>query len=251
MESKENDQFYRFNPTTSQIIQIGNDSLLQDSYLNFSNPTVLFFHGFTESLHADDSQLLRRSFLRRGDYNVIVTNADRLLAGLYYLESVKNCRYIGQYGAQLVDYLVTRGLRLATLHVIGMSLGAQIAGFVGQYVTSGRLPRITGLDPAGPLYHKASLDDRLDPSDADFVDVIHTNQAVFGIVPSIGHVDFWPNGGGPKQPGCSFYERFVRSGFSLVELVIYDSFYEKSLNTEKNGRYFEIYCFKPHDVIIC
>ena len=34
---------------------------------------------------------------------------------------------------------------------------------------------VTGLDPAQPCFQADSPDIRLDPSDADFIDVIHTN----------------------------------------------------------------------------
>lgn len=83
-------------------------------------------------------------FLQAGDYNVIITNAAELLAGPYYIEAAKNCRFVGMFAASFIDYLVTRGLDLKTLHVIGFSLGGQISGFTGQFVKSGRLPRITG-----------------------------------------------------------------------------------------------------------
>ncbi|KAJ8922074.1 hypothetical protein NQ315_008715 [Exocentrus adspersus] len=173
---------------------------------------------------ADDVQRIGQGFLERGDYNVILVDAERLLAGVYYLNAVINCKHIGKYAAQFIDYLVTRGLDLKKLHVIGMSLGGQISGFVGQYVTAGRLSRITALDPAGPLFTGVTEDDRLDPGDAEFVDVIHSNKGVFGYKYPCGHVDFWPNGGGPFQPGCSLAERLSRKPFSLNVLVFCDHY---------------------------
>ena len=45
------------------------------------------------------------------------------------------------------------------------------------------------------------VDVRLDKSDADFVDVIHTDMGALGTTDKSGHLDFYPNGG-IKQPGC-------------------------------------------------
>ena len=53
------------------------------------------------------------------------------------------------------------GVDWSDIHVIGASLGAQVAGTVG-YFTQGKINRITGLDPCGPLFHSAALSDRLD-----------------------------------------------------------------------------------------
>lgn len=60
---------------------------------------------------------------------------------------------------------------------------------------------IAGLDPALPLFITSSTDDKLDPSDAAFVDVIHTNALVQGKLERCGHADFYMNGG-IMQPGC-------------------------------------------------
>jgi len=59
-----------------------------------------------------------------------------------------------------------------------------------------------GLDPAGPGFSSLTMpfSQRLDPSDAHFVDVIHTNmgnllKGEFGSPLTAGHADFYPNGG--------------------------------------------------------
>ncbi|MPC37032.1 Pancreatic lipase-related protein 3 [Portunus trituberculatus] len=78
-------------------------------------------------------------------------------------------------------------------------------GYAGERVTG--LGRITGLDPAEPLFEFMPPSVRLDPSDALLVDVIHTDAGRFsfgggyGLEQAVGHLDFYPNGG-VNQPGC-------------------------------------------------
>lgn len=65
---------------------------------------------------------------------------------------------------------------------------------------------IKGLDPALPLFDDNSSNRRLKPSDAYFVDVIHTDGGILGNPEAMGHVDFYPNGGHALQPGCARQE---------------------------------------------
>ena len=56
------------------------------------------------------------------------------------------------------------------------------------------------------MFEKSSPDFRLDPSDAYYVDVIHTDIKTLpiysnGINQVSGHCDYFPNGG-YDQPGC-------------------------------------------------
>lgn len=78
---------------------------------------------------------------------------------------------------------------------------AHIAGIAGKAVRFGRINTIIGLDPAGPLFSIRDVNARLDRTDAEYVEVIHTNSRVTGIGFPIGHADFFPNGG-TQQPGC-------------------------------------------------
>ena len=61
---------------------------------------------------------------------------------------------------------------------------------------------MSGLDPAGPFFSEDDVDERLNPDSANFVDVIHTCSRYLGLSAAMGHVDFYPNGGVRKQPGC-------------------------------------------------
>ena len=68
---------------------------------------------------------------------------------------------------------------------------------------------ILGLDPAGPLFEGYDGKVRLDKSDANYVDIIHSNGESlivggFGTWEAIGHVDFYPNGG-RAQRGCQHF----------------------------------------------
>ncbi|XP_035713862.1 lipase member H-like [Folsomia candida] len=64
-----------------------------------------------------------------------------------------------------------------------------------------KLPRITGLDPAGPLFD-FNPEWNIDKSDAYFVDIYHSNAGLAGDTTLNGHVDFMLNGG-HEQPGCN------------------------------------------------
>ena len=73
--------------------------------------------------------------------------------------------------------------------MIGHSIGAHIAGFAGKTFTEGTgllIQKISGLDPAGPCFNNEPSDLRLSKTDADFVDVIHTDIMAQGIIDPIG-----------------------------------------------------------------
>ncbi|XP_069679635.1 phospholipase A1-like [Periplaneta americana] len=108
------------------------------------------------------------------------------------------------------------------MHFMGLSLGAHTAAYTAR--TLPRIARLTGLDPAGPLYEGNSDEVKLNVNDAAFVEVIHTNGfplTSFGSYSPLGDVDFYFNGG-VIQPGCGFGrdinidEKLVTQNISIV-----------------------------------
>lgn len=108
-------------------------------------------------------------------------------------------------GNLILNLFANYSANLKDFHLIGHSLGAHIAGFAGKAVqnyTNSSIGRITGLDPAGPLYLLASAENRLASTDAELVVALHTDGGVLGYLGEIGDIDFYANGGTPNQPGC-------------------------------------------------
>lgn len=173
----------------------------QASNFVVSRPTKVIIHGYralgsTPSWAKDLAQAL----LRVQDVNVLVVDWI-YSASFAYNVVVQSYKEVAVEISVLISQLQKQGCKLEDFHLIGISLGAHVAGFVGT-LFEGKIGRITGLDPAGPMFKGADIFDRLDPSDAQFVDVIHTDSDYFGISIPIGHVDFFLNGG-QDQTGCA------------------------------------------------
>ncbi|XP_071443184.1 pancreatic lipase-related protein 2-like [Hetaerina americana] len=192
--------------------------------MNTSIPTMIIIHGFLESYDAVAIKGLLNAVSRKGKWNVVVVDWRKLSAGPWYPWALLNTRAAGRYVASFIDSMaaaieegskrtindIPRAKRstassfLKDLHIVGFSLGAQVAGIAGHHITSGRVGRITGLDPAYPLIELLGpKSEQLDQSDAEFVDVIHTSGGAYGVPYAVGHADFFPNSGQGVQPGCN------------------------------------------------
>lgn len=147
------------------------------------------------------------AFLTAGDYNVILCDwGDG--ATTWYFQASANSRTVGREIALLLTSLRRHmKIRMEDFHLIGHSLGAHIAGLTGASLHN--LGRITALDPAKPYFEATHPSIRLDPMDALYVDVLHTDASLngndmfsLGTRQFMGDVDFFPNDG-DRQPSCS------------------------------------------------
>ncbi|XP_066095189.1 pancreatic lipase-related protein 3 isoform X1 [Saccopteryx bilineata] len=194
--------YTRHNPKAHQEVSAVNYQTLQASHFRIYKLTHITIPGWKSDgkWQRDVCSVL----LKVEDVNCI--NLDWANGSQEYIHAVNNLRVVGAEVAYFIDVLVKQfGYSPSKVHLIGHSLGAHLAGEAGSRTPG--LGRITGLDPAGPYFHNTPHEVRLDPSDANFVDVIHTNAVRFlfefgaGIINACGHLDFYPNGG-KHMPGC-------------------------------------------------
>ncbi|XP_025931316.1 lipase member H isoform X3 [Apteryx rowi] len=136
-------------------------------YLDITKKTTFIIHGYrltgSPPLWIPD---LVHLLLSAEDTNIILVDWNRGATTLIYSNASRNCKKVAEILKKLIDEMLIAGASLDSFHMIGVSLGAHISGFVGQ-MYEGKLGRITGL----------------------------------GYREALGHIDFYPNGG-TDQPGC-------------------------------------------------
>ncbi|KAK7868595.1 hypothetical protein R5R35_008408 [Gryllus longicercus] len=175
--------------------------VLQHPRYDLSRRTLLYLHGFTETPMKESVVTVVTAHLQRGDHNVLSVDWSEV-CNRTYREAAVLAPLTGLHVARGLDALVRAGQPLSHVHVVGHSLGGQCAGHVGKALTVGRLPRITALDPARPLFEGVGSP-HLQREDALAVVVIHSDGGFYGVRAPTGTVDFFPNGGSRYQPGCS------------------------------------------------
>ncbi|XP_068626437.1 uncharacterized protein [Battus philenor] len=189
--------YTRSNPSDAQILELGKHSNISDSNFNPVAVTVFLVHGWNGHGGNNMNLLLTKAFLYDGDVNLIVVDWSDL-ANRNYITAKSGVPEVGKHLARFIEWLITLGSSYDRIHLIGFSLGAHIIGNAGRE-TGSHVKRITALDPGGPLWKNDKK--RLVKTDARYVEVIHTNTALYGYEGPCGHADFYPNGG-YKMPGC-------------------------------------------------
>ncbi|XP_076629273.1 pancreatic triacylglycerol lipase [Colletes latitarsis] len=196
--------YTRSGPENGTQLYTNDTTRLSGSNFNPSRQTKFITHGWKSSAMSGGLINMKEEYLNFNDYNVIMVDWQPLAASTFYLGPMRNTERVGKTTAEFIDFLVAEtGLNTENIHFLGHSLGAHVAGNTGSSMTSGRLGRITGLDPALPGFHLLTTDKtRLDSTDALFVDIIHSCGGVLGFLQPLGSADFYPNAGTAVQPGC-------------------------------------------------
>ncbi|CAK1544568.1 unnamed protein product [Leptosia nina] len=191
--------YTRKNPQNHQLMVPYDHYSVWSSNYDGYKPTKVIVHGWGSNGDSQLNPMIRDALLATGDFNVIVVDWGEV-AGEFYTDSAAAVPSIGQHLGRFLQWLLNNfGGSWKNVHLVGFSLGAHIVGNAARTV-GGRVERITGLDPAGPGWHRNSY--ALNRNDGVYVEAIHTDGGILGIFEPIGDVDFYPNGGRNPQPGC-------------------------------------------------
>ncbi|XP_058527507.1 pancreatic triacylglycerol lipase-like [Ochotona princeps] len=185
---------------------VADASSIKNSNFKTSRKTRFIIHGFTSSGEKSWLSTICKNLFKVESVNCICVDW-KGGSQTTYPQATLNTQIVGAEVAYFVNVLKSSlGYSPSNVHVIGHSLGAHAAGEAGRR-SNGAIGRITGLDPAEPYFQDTPALVRLDPTDAKFVDVIHTDASPFipnlgfGMSQKVGHLDFFPNGG-KSMPEC-------------------------------------------------
>jgi len=219
----------RLNPEAKDFVELTEESLA-NSHFNPGNPTKILAHGWNSNGRNHGKGFgdeYKDEYLAVGDFNVFSIDWGDLESWTNYFHAAAITKPVAQYSAQLVQLLSQYDGVFENIHLVGHSLGAHVVGFIAKEVQTmglGKLSRVTGLEPAFPSFELAGPEGRIDKSDAEFVQIIHTNsgflwEGCLSFKEPLGHVDFYPNGGS-HQPGCTDYCSIVGcSNLTVIDLL--------------------------------
>ncbi|KOB76966.1 Neutral lipase [Operophtera brumata] len=186
----------------NETLVMNDANSIRNSNFNANVPTVVIVHGWLSNQNTDINPVIRDAYLGKSDVNVIVLDWRRLAIS-NYVTAANGVPAVGRGLGQFLAFVSSvNGARLDSIHLVGFSLGAHLVGNAGREL-GGRVARVTGLDPAGPLWNYNR--DRLNENDGVYVEAIHTDGGYtvggLGIGTVVANADFFPNGG-ISQPAC-------------------------------------------------
>jgi len=215
--------------TTRNTGQAVTETVVPAAYVS-SRRTVFLAHGWNSDGTSSWLTTMKNTFLDREDINVVIVNWGGGAQILNYAQAASNTRTTGARTALIFQNLLRQSGSISSrMWCVGHSLGSHVCGHTGMKMPANqRLGRVTGMDPAGPLFEPQNDKNvGLNQNSATFVDVLHTDSrglSALGTLRDIGHIDFYPQGGS-GQPGCflqNFYNDATIEKWESDDPELYD-----------------------------
>ena len=204
------------------------DRIVESGAFDTRKPTVIYTHGYTQTIDRPWLKLIRRNFnqmypidgVREPEFNLIFFDWSDY-GQRAYGTSVSYAAYLGKLLSEFInDHLTKRyNYRANQVHIVSYSLSTHIAGQAGRRLAAqgNPLAQITAVDPTGVCFHqepgKFADKHQLRPGDAKLVVARHYDMNGLGAKRPIGGVDIFVNGGS-NQPAMS-----VQGQYSMFALL--------------------------------
>lgn len=208
--------YTQLNPDASQILITGDVNSVTLSYFNVSHPVVIYIPDNNE--FDSSPSALKDAYLAKDVSNFIIVDWS------YETDNdlKRAAKYPGSVG--LATSTMIRFLRYIyeeplDITIVGFGLGAHAAGLAGRRVTP-KVDVIVGLDPTHQIGHQGST---LQPTDATYVQVIHTTKHGRALKKPLGTGNFYVHYGNP-QPGCLLIKCSHSRAFEYFEESIGSSY---------------------------
>lgn len=172
---------------------------LQDDHI--PSTIVIYIPGWWNTPDDESSQAMVNALLTRNPLVLFIDTQNYFSQG--YISSASSVKPLSRLLYHFIERLHQNGIDPASLHIIGFSLGAHVAGLAGKILQkrlNQSIGKITALDPARPCFSRPTQ--RLQRGDANFVHVIHSSPGVVGLKAPLGHLDVYINGVDGTQPEC-------------------------------------------------
>ncbi|KAJ8918549.1 hypothetical protein NQ315_013054, partial [Exocentrus adspersus] len=184
------------------------NSIVSAGYNNDSD-IIILIHDFTANGYTGWVKHLAKVVLDKTPHKNIISVDWQRGAEPPYDQAISNARVVALEIILLLKELKEKAdVDFSQVHVIGHGVGAHIAGYVG--TTYNSIKKITGLDPSGPRFEGLPDLVKLNPTDAKYVEVLHTDaydSRSQGAREAMGHSDFYVNNG-LQQPDCPMNTTF-------------------------------------------
>ncbi|XP_031776479.1 pancreatic triacylglycerol lipase isoform X1 [Apis florea] len=208
-------------------------------HIQKNNFLIIFINGFTNDINSLSDKLITSAYLDTTQDNVFALDY-RNITTQFYPFAVADIPTVGKCVADALNIMIENGVNPKKIHIIGHSLGAELGGSIGRQMKF-RIGRITGLDPAGPLFY--FLNSHLKSSDARFVGIIHADIGGYGLALKTGDVDFFPNYGHRPQPNCPLIGPLL----SQMDLCSHSRSFEFYAESVRNHTAFIAKCYSLNE----
>ena len=187
-------KFFLYTRSTQEYgepIDVLNPESLWNSHWNPNHPVKVIIHGFGGGRNLSPSPDIRKAYFTVGEFNILIVDYGEAVKEPCLSQIEWSPRFASLCISQLVKYIARhpRGVAPDYMHFIGYSVGAHMSGLVANYLkpSEGKIGRITGLDPTIFVYAGSNNSKDLDPSDAHFVDILHSSAGILGQWQPGGH----------------------------------------------------------------